>query len=73
MRKRLIPSGLQAALLLMMVVALVATGCSDATADGLTIGDDAPGFELPTASGSTVSLDEYAGAPALLYFHMADG
>ncbi len=73
MRKRLIPSGLRAAVLLMMAIALLATGCSDATGESLTIGDDAPGFELPTASGATVSLDEYAGKPALLYFHMADG
>ncbi len=49
------------------------SGCSGTTDDGLSVGDDAPGFALPEASGSTVTLNDFAGAPALLYFHMADG
>ena len=57
---------------LVALVALVGlTGCGGAT--GLDVGDPAPDFDLPDASRSTVSLDDYAGAPALLYFHMADG
>lgn len=52
---------------------LVLSGCSGATSDGPALGDDAPDFSLPEAFGSTVSLDDYAGEPALLYFHMADG
>jgi cytochrome oxidase Cu insertion factor (SCO1/SenC/PrrC family) len=52
---------------------LVLAGCGGATDDGLAVGADAPDFALPGAFGSTVSLDDYAGVPALLYFHMADG
>ena len=56
------------------VLALVLlAGCSGTTDDGLSVGDDAPGFALPEASGSTVTLNDFAEAPALLYFHMADG
>ena len=51
---------------------LVLTGCSGANG-ALAVGDDAPSFSLPDSSGSIVSLDDYAGGPALLYFHMADG
>jgi peroxiredoxin len=55
----------------MLLAAVALAGCGDAT-DGLGVGDKAPDFTLPTASGGTASLDDYAG-PALLYFHMADG
>lgn len=54
-----------------VLAVLVLTGCTGN--GGLTVGDNAPDFNLPEASGSSVSLDEYAGSPALLYFHMADG
>lgn len=56
--------------LLALAVSVLA-GCGGT--DGLAVGDSAPDFALPEASGSTVSLDDYAGGPALLYFHMADG
>jgi len=60
-----------------LIVALVAmvllAACSDAPGDGLAVGDNAPDFSLPEASGSTVSLADYTGEPVLLYFHMADG
>ena len=39
----------------------------------VSVGDDAPNFDLPTATGETVSLANYAGQPVLLFFHMADG
>ena len=72
MRVRHMPPALWASLILMLLFTLVITGCTDAN-DGLAVGDRAPEFALPTASGSTISLDDYAGGPALLYFHMADG
>lgn len=41
---------------------------------GLQVGDQAPEFSLPTASGGEVALDDYTGRqPVLLYFHMALG
>jgi len=63
---------LQPVIFLAVLALVILAGCSDG-GDGLTVGDTAPNFSLPDASGSTVSLDDYAGAPALLYFHMADG
>jgi hypothetical protein len=72
MQVRYLPSALWTVLILTLLVTLVMAGCSDAN-DGLAVGDRAPEFALPTASGSTISLDDYAGGPALLYFHMADG
>ena len=59
-------------LLFVLVIVMVLAGCGD-TPNGLSVGDPAPDFTLPDAAGSTVSLDVYSGAPALLYFHMADG
>ena len=72
MHLRQTPSIVRAVLVLILLSGLIMAGCGDA-ADGLTVGDPAPTFVLPTASGSTVALDDYAGGPALLYFHMADG
>jgi hypothetical protein len=72
MNLRQTPSILRAVLVLMLLSSLIMAGCGGAT-DGLAVGDRAPAFDLPTASGSTVALDDYAGGPALLYFHMADG
>lgn len=65
------PSLVRIALVLMLLAAVALAGCGDTT-DGLDVGDQAPDFTLPTASGAMVSLDDYTG-PALLYFHMADG
>lgn len=56
---------------LLTVLALAA--CTDREGEGLAVGDKAPGFSLPEASGSTVSLEDFAGTATLLYFHMADG
>lgn len=52
-------------LTLMLVVAL--TGCGGATEEA------APDFSMVNAIGGTVDLDDYAGDPVLLFFHMADG
>jgi len=71
MRRRLMAPTIRTALVLLIFGALA--GCSDGSGDTLAVGDDAPGFTLPDASGSTVSLSDYGGQPALLYFHMADG
>jgi cytochrome oxidase Cu insertion factor (SCO1/SenC/PrrC family) len=37
------------------------------------VGEQAPAFTLPAASGGEVSLSDYEGQPVLLYFHMAGG
>jgi cytochrome oxidase Cu insertion factor (SCO1/SenC/PrrC family) len=73
MQLRHAPPALRTVLALIALAALVLAGCSDTTGEGLAVGDAAPDFELPAASGSTISLADFAGAPALLYFHMADG
>jgi hypothetical protein len=40
----------------------------------LDVGDDAPGFVLPSAAGDAVSLDDFVGKkPVLLYFSMGPG
>ena len=64
---------MRTALILLTLAALTMTACGDGAADTLAVGDDAPDFTLPAASGTTVSLADYAGEPALLYFHMAEG
>lgn len=56
-----------------VLVLVLLTSCSNTRDDGLSVGDDAPDFSLPEASGSTVALSDFAGEPVLLYFHMADG
>ncbi len=57
---------------LLALALLLPTACGGGD-DGLAVGDPAPSFELPEASGGTVGLDGYAARPVLLYFHMADG
>ncbi|WP_010533724.1 peroxiredoxin [Brachybacterium squillarum] len=37
----------------------------------LAVGDAAPAFDLPTAGGGQVSLEELRGAPALIWFYPA--
>lgn len=54
-----------------LVAVLLLSAC--AGNQGLAVGDEAPGFSLPEASGATVSLEDFAGTATLLYFHMADG
>ena len=58
---------------LLAAVALVAAACGGDGDGPLTVGDEAPAFELPDASGGTVSLADFGGEPVLLYFHMAEG
>jgi hypothetical protein len=58
---------------LILIVALLAA-CGVSGTEGLQVGDPAPAFTLPSASGEQVSLSDYQGSkPILLYFHMADG
>lgn len=57
-----------------LVTTLLLTACASGRGSGLEVGDPAPEFRLPSASGEKVALSEYRGSqPVLLYFHMADG
>ena len=38
----------------------------------VTEGDTAPGFSLPRDGGGTVSLEDFAGKPVVLYFYPKD-
>ena len=60
-------------LALILVFSLVLSACStDST--GLSEGDQAPDFTLPSSTGDTLALEQLrAGQPVLLYFHMALG
>ena len=69
--RRSVPSGSPLRVATLITV-LFLSACSGPGA-GLAIGDEAPTFALPEASGSTVSLEDFAGTATLLYFHMADG
>ena len=60
-------------------LAIVAAACSRHVAstgagqDPISVGARAPAFTLPTASGGTVSLSDFASKPVLLYFSMGPG
>jgi len=56
----------------LFLVSILAQAC---TSQGdLAVGDQAPGFTLPSATGADVSLSDYTGeGPVLLFFHMAVG
>jgi cytochrome oxidase Cu insertion factor (SCO1/SenC/PrrC family) len=62
-----------------IALGIVATACTrqDRTAPAqqgpVEVGQRAPAFSLESASGSTVSLSDYAGRPVLLYFSMGPG
>lgn len=57
-----------------ILTTLVLVACGGSSSEGLAVGDPAPAFTLPSASGDQVSLSDYRGSkPVLLYFHMADG
>lgn len=57
-----------------LVAALSLFACGTAGDEGVQVGDPAPAFTLPSASGEQISLADYRGSkPVLLYFHMADG
>lgn len=58
---------------LLLLVACNGSGPRDDAA-GLGVGDRAPRFALPSASGADVSLDDFVGKkPVLLYFSMGPG
>jgi len=58
---------------LLLIVPILAA-CGPSNGEELAVGDPAPSFTLPTASGDQVSLIDYRSSkPVLLYFHMADG
>ena len=58
----------------LLLMAPILAACGPSNGDGLAVGDPAPSFTLPTASGNQVSLSDYRDSkPVLLYFHMADG
>lgn len=60
-------------LALILAFSLVLSACSTDSA-GLSEGDQAPAFTLPSSTGDLVALDDLnAGQPVLLYFHMALG
>lgn len=66
---------LVASILLLILAACNGADGVGSQADGsLQVGDRAPRFSLPAASGSEVSLDEFIGRkPVLLYFSMGPG
>lgn len=57
-------------------LALLLAACSGAApqseAGAIAVGQPAPDFSLPSATGETVSLSQYESS-VLLYFHMAGG
>jgi hypothetical protein len=58
----------------LLLIAPILAACGPSNGDELAVGDPAPSFTLPTASGDQVALSDYRGSkPVLLYFHMADG
>jgi hypothetical protein len=62
---------------LVIVTAIVTAGCQGSDPverPGLSEGEPAPRFTLPSAGGGQVSLDDFVGRkPALLYFSMGPG
>jgi len=60
------------AFFVLFLVSILAQACS--SQGDLAVGDQAPGFTLPSTTGTDVSLSDYTGeGPVLLYFHMALG
>jgi hypothetical protein len=60
------------AFFVIFLVSILAQACS--SQGDMAVGDQAPGFTLPSATGADVSLGDYTGeGPVLLYFHMALG
>jgi cytochrome oxidase Cu insertion factor (SCO1/SenC/PrrC family) len=55
------------------VLAGALLGACAPSPEGLTVGDAAPAFELPSVAGDSVALSGYTGRPVLLFFHMAVG
>lgn len=62
------------ALLLTLLAAACKGGDAPTSEAALNVGDRAPSFELPAASGGRASLDDFVGKkPVLLYFSMGPG
>ena len=38
----------------------------------MAVGDDAPGFSLPSTGGATITLEQYRGTPVVLVFYPGD-
>jgi cytochrome oxidase Cu insertion factor (SCO1/SenC/PrrC family) len=56
------------------LISALLTACSGgASAPASTEVRPAPDFTLPNALGGEVSLNDYAGEPVFLFFHMAVG
>lgn len=73
-RWRRINSPIGFLVLSLLLIAPILVACGPSNGGELAVGDPAPSFTLPTASGDQVSLSNYRGSkPVLLYFHMADG
>ncbi len=60
-------------LLLALPALLFLAACGTSEQQPEIVGQDAPAFTLPAASGGEASLSDYEGQPVLLYFHMAAG
>ena len=59
---------------LVMLLGLLLQSCGGTNQQSLNVGDPAPLFSLPSATGGTTSLSDYVGKqPVLLYFSMDDG
>lgn len=58
---------------LIVSLALLLAGCQSTNQTSLALGDIAPDFALPSATGGDVSLAGLAEQNVLLYFSMADG
>lgn len=59
-------------ILSILVFLLVACGGTGSPPSG-NGGRPAPEFDLPNALGGDVALQDFAGQPVLLFFHMAVG
>lgn len=57
---------------LMVVTSACAQQQQDAS-EGVRVGEPAPPFELPSASGGRVSLSDFKGQDVLLYYSMGPG
>jgi len=58
---------------LILVAAIVAVAMLTSRPDAASAARPAPGFTLPTTTGSSVSLSDYRGQPVLLFFSEGAG
>lgn len=61
-----------ARLLVLVVLFLSITACSQEKGKKLAVGDSAPGFSLQTLDGDNISLSEMQGSPVLIRFFLTD-